>query len=242
MYCRRIFDHANRLTEESAVATVALYLVIQAYRATAATARLALAGYADIAAGLSRSVWEIQLRLARTRRGGELAAVADLYMSVNHEIKLREAGIAQDGDEEDRRVLDTWIAGREELVSKAKALGSNESELRKIGLASVAVLAKEEDLQSEYDIWYKALSQMHHGARAFTTYHYMLDSVPEGGSILLPVDDDIETMICISLEHLYRAMTQSALLFDDSALASDVDRTHRSLATLIQKTLGDGAA
>ena len=152
-YCRRIFNHANRLTEESATATVALYLVIQAYRATAATARLALAGYADIAAGVARSVWEIQLRLARTRRGGELVAVADLYMSVNHEIKLREAGIAQDGDEEDRRVRDTWIAGREELVSKAEALGSNESELRKIGRATVADLAKEEDLQSEYNIW-----------------------------------------------------------------------------------------
>lgn len=137
---------------------------------------------------------------------------------------------------------DTWIAGREELVSKAEALGSNESELRKIGRATVADLAKEEDLQSEYDIWYKALSQMHYGARAFSTYHYMLDAVPQGGSILLPVDDDIETMICVSLEHLYRALTQSALLFDDPALASEVDETHHSLATLIHKTLGDGAA
>jgi hypothetical protein len=111
-----------------------------------------------------------------------------------------------------------------------------------IGKSTVASIATAERQQSDYEFWYVALSQMHHGGRAFLTYQSMMESAPDGGGVLLPVDDDAEMMIGSALEYLYRALTQAALNFGDHLLAHEVDRTHRQLGPIIMKLFPEGTA
>lgn len=193
--CKRLIAIGDALTEELAEKTLAVYHAIQAFRTAVAATRISLGGYADVAAGLARTVWELQLRLANIRRGGELRALADLYVATSREIRSREASIADDGDEEARRALRTWLDGRSDLVQKAERLGGDEATLRRVGRTSIADMAAAEGQQLEYEFWYALLSQMHHGGRAFATYQYMRDAVRDDTGMLLPVDDHIEWTI-----------------------------------------------
>lgn len=242
VYCRRIFQHANETTpNESAQKTLAANLVIQAFRTSAGSIQLSLAGYADIAATVVRSLWEIQLQLEHVRNNGELIALASIFASINREIKLRQQIIASEGNAADRENLDTWLVGRADIVGRAASLGCNESDLLRLGKTTLATRASSAALTSEYEGWYIPLSQMSHGARAFATYHALMPLVPQSSSILLPVDDDIETMVCFALEHLYRSIAASALIFDDWRLAAEVKQTHTSLAAVISRVIGEAA-
>jgi hypothetical protein len=96
-YCMRLVRRGEALTEESAQKTIAVCYAIQAFRASISTTHLSVSGYADIAAGLVRTVWELQLRLARVHTAGEVAALAELFVSTNREIKIRQVSIAEGG-------------------------------------------------------------------------------------------------------------------------------------------------
>lgn len=240
--CKRLIYRGDQVTDESAQKTLALYHAVQAFRTAVAATRISLGGYADVAAGLARTVWELQLRLATIRRGGELRALAELYIATSREIRSREASIADDGDDEARRALQTWLDGRADLIQKAEHLGVDEAALRRVGKTTVAAMAFAEGQQLEYDFWYSLLSQMHHGGRAFATYRYMRDVVTDENGMLLSVDDHTETMIGSALEYLFRALTQSALIFREHFLAVEIDRIHSQLGPLILKVFPEGAA
>ncbi len=74
-FCRRILTSSMKLTDRDATRATLEDLTIQIFRTAVAAARMAVDGYADVAAGLARSTWEIQLRIQRVRSDGEVAAL-----------------------------------------------------------------------------------------------------------------------------------------------------------------------
>jgi hypothetical protein len=239
-FCEQILKRAAGVVEKSALKTIGAYYAVQSFRSAIAATHTALSGYGDVAAGQVRTVWELQLRLARARKVGEIAALAELFVSTNREIKIRQVAMGNGGKDEERKVLDTWIAGRDELLSMAVALGEGEGRLWSLGKLDMGTMASDEGQRLEYDIWYIALSQMHHGARAFSTYSSLADLPNEGPNVLLSFDEHCEMIVASSLEYLYRALTHAALIFEDHTLALAIEMTHHSLAPLIDR-LGSAA-
>ncbi len=164
-------------------------------------------------------------------------------MAIRREILLRKAALRTSADrEEDLRVLATWEAGRADILIRAANLGADEKKLNELGDLSVQNRATIEGLTEEYEIWFRGLSQMHHGARGFLTYTVMAEDLSSAESLLKPIDHDVEIMIALVLEHLFRTLAHAAQIVDDQRLAAQVDGKHHLLSKAIARACANTAA
>jgi hypothetical protein len=212
---------------------VAVGVAIHAFRSALASIELCVGGFADAAAPINRSVWEMQLRLFDVRQTGMLGALACLLYEAETEIAAREFELANgwySGDDATGGI-EAWIAWRDELRAKAIAAGFTSRDLARHGKLPFGDTSKEAQQLGSYKTLYARHSLTAHGSRSSTMYANLAARglFAEEGAPLLPLDAYVMDMIGDVLTQLFLSFRYAADIINDRTLAEDVLHALRHL-------------
>jgi hypothetical protein len=233
-FCKRIIGPGRSPANGSRPQDhVAVGVAIHAFRSALASIELCVGGFADAAAPINRSVWEMQLRLFDVRQTGMLGALACLLYEAETEIAAREFELANGwhtGDEA-TGALEAWVAWRDELHAKATAAGFTSKDLARHGKLPFGATATEAQQLGSYKTLYARHSLTAHGSRSSTMYTNLSAGglFTEEGAPLLPLDAYVVDMIGDVLTQLFLSFSYAAEIINDPELADDVLHALRHL-------------
>lgn len=148
---------------------VAAIATITAARLAVSGISLALSGYPDCAAILSRTIWENRLRLAWICKERLSRSLRFLWADADSEIRSIKAQ-PKDTIPDQEAVLASWVDYRQKIVQHGIHLGATEDVAKR--LPSIFDLARELGQMQRHDTWYARHSQLAH-ARAATMMGFL---------------------------------------------------------------------
>lgn len=231
-FCKRVVgDGRSPANGERPQDHIASATAIHAFRSAVGSAELAVAGYADIAVTLNRSLWEMQLRLFSVREGGLLAALASLHYEAEQRIAAAEyeLTIASGGRHSANAYLAQWVKWRDELRTRAANSGWDIKLLRQKGKLILATAAAEAKQSGSYKTLYLRHSLAAHATGSGTIYANLSAHVQEEGGVLLPLDVNVVDTVGDALNQLFLCLICAAEIVEDEKLADDIHHAFHHL-------------
>jgi hypothetical protein len=166
----------------------------------------------------------MQLRLFAVRKGGMLTALAHLHYEAEQQVAAAEYEIANAmGDAPAREThRQQWLCWRDDLRSRADALGCDVKRLKITGKLNFATTAAEASQIGSYKTLYLRHSLAAHGSGSGTIYATLGTLVTEDGGMLLPLDANVVDSVGDALTQLFLSLLCAAEIIEDEELARDI--------------------